>query len=299
MRYKMKIIYFSKGSRGFRCLAYILSKGYDVAAIVAVQQEPELEDVADQFDIPVFIPERINTEDFAERLKSLTPDLFVLSGYNKILRPVIFNIPPLGTINLHGGHLPEYRGAAPINWQIIHGETIGGCAIIYVDEGIDTGDIIRQEYYRILPEDTHASVLRKTLDIFPPLLGKVLEDIQSGDVSVTPQDPLEGCYHTRRYPRDSRIHWRDMTDIQVHNLIRAMHGPYPSAFTYRGETKIEIEKSSLLDETIRGIPGRVPMSRDGSVIILAKNRGLLVEDIVVEGESVAPEKFFNLGDDLR
>ncbi len=293
----MKIIYFSKGSRGYQCLEYILGEGYQVEAIVGVQKE-ELDGIAAAHGIPVIIPERVNTEAFARKLRGFEADLFVMSGYNKILRPIIFNIPPLGTINLHGGRLPEYRGAAPINWQIIHGETIGGCAIIFVDEGIDTGDIIRQEYYRILPEDTHASILKKTLDIFPPLLGKVLEDILSGNVSVTPQDPVEGCYHTRRYPRDSKIHWQGMTDVQVHNLVRGMHGPYPSAFTYRDDTKIEIEKTSLLEETIRGIPGRVPMSRDGSVIVLAQNRGLLVEEIVVEGEPIVPEEFFNLGDDL-
>jgi len=294
----MKIVYFSKGSRGFRCLDFMLANNYFVKTIVAVQEEPELTDLAIEHEIPILIPDRVNTEEFAGKLKGLEPDLFVLSGYNKILRPVIFDIPPLGTINLHGGRLPEYRGAAPINWQIIHGETIGGCAIIYIDEGIDTGDIIRQEYYRILPEDTHASVLEKTLDIFPPLLVEVLEDIQSGNVTVTPQNPLEGCYHTRRYPRDSKIHWRDMTDVQVHNLVRAMHGPYPSAFTYRGETKIEIEKTSLLDESIRGIPGRVPMFKNGGVVVLAKNRGLQVEKIAVEGQSVIPEEYFELGDDL-
>jgi len=294
----MKIIYFSKGSRGFRCLDFILSKNYLVKAIVAVQGEPELTTLAKEHKIPILIPDRVNTEDFAGKLKKLDPDLFVLSGYNKILRPIIFDIPPLGTINLHGGRLPEYRGAAPINWQIIHGETIGGCAIIYIDEGIDTGDIIRQEYYRILPEDTHASVLEKTLDIFPPLLVEVLEDIQSGNVSVTPQNPVKGCYHTRRYPRDSKIHWRDMTDVQVHNLVRAMHGPYPSAFTYRGETKIEIERTSLLEEKIRGIPGRVPMFKNGGVVVLTKNRGLQVEEISVGGKSLIPEDFFDLGDDL-
>jgi methionyl-tRNA formyltransferase len=89
-----------------------------------------------------------------------------------------------------------------------------------------------------------------------------------------------------------------MTDVQVHNLVRAMHGPYPSAFTYRGETKIEIEKTSLLKETIRGIPGRVPMFKNGAVVVLTKNRGLQVEEISVEGKSLIPEDFFDLGDDL-
>jgi len=280
-------------------LRHILDQDYSVRAIVGVQQERDLNQISEKFKIPYYFPNKVNTISFAKRLETHDPDLFILSGYNKILKPVIFSIPPSKTINLHGGRLPEYRGAAPINWQIINGESIGGCAIIYLDEGIDTGDIIRQEYYRIHPEDTHASVLRKTLDIFPPLLVRVLEDIERDEVTVTPQDPAEGCYHTRRYPRDSKIDWNHMTDIQVHNLIRGMHGPYPAAFTYRDDTKIEIEKSHLLKETITGIPGRVPMTRDDGVIVLAKNRGILVSQIVVNGTPQVPAEFFQLGDDLK
>lgn len=294
----MNIVYFSKGTRGSRCLEQVLSREYQVKAIVAVQKEGPLEDIAELYDLPVLIPERVNTEAFAQKLRTYDPDLFVMSGYNKILKPVIFEVPPLGTINLHGGKLPEYRGAAPINWQIIHGETIGGCAIIYIDEGIDTGDIIRQEYYRISPADTHATVLEKTLEIFPALLIEVLEEIENGTVSVTVQDPLEGEYHTRRYPRDSKIDWQKMSDVEVHNLVRGMHGPYPAAFTFRDQTKIEIEKTRLLEETIKGIPGRVPLSRDGGVVVIAKNRGLLVEEIVVDGRPQSPGDFFDLGDDL-
>lgn len=294
----MNIIYFTKGVRGQACLEAILDRGYQVTAAVAVQKEQGLSEITAKYGIPVIIPEQVNSEGFAQRLKDFDPDLFILSGYNQILRPLIFDIPPLGTINLHGGRLPQYRGAAPINWQIIQGETQGGCAVIYVDEGIDTGDIIAQELYPITPQDTHASVLKKTLDIFPRLLVEVLEDITAEQVTVTEQDPLGGCYFTRRYPRDSKIAWREMTDVQVHNLIRGMHGPYPAAFTLRGEKKVEIEESQLLEENIRGIPGRVPMFREGAAVVLAKNRGLLINQLVVEGKKTAPADFLKIGDDL-
>ena len=295
----MNIIFFAKGKRGQRCLDYLLQRDYQIQAVVTIQEEPALKTMIANREVPILIPEKVNTKRFAKTLKSYDPDLFVLSGYNKILRPVIFDIPPLGTINLHGGLLPEYRGAAPINWQIINGETIGGCSIIYVDEGIDTGDIIRQQYYRIHPEDTHASVLEKTLEIFPPLLRKVLEDIEKGQETVIPQDPEEGSYYTRRYPRDSKIDWKGMSDIEVHNLVRGMHGPYPAAFTFRGEQRVEIDRTTLINETVKGVPGRVPKQRENSVIVLAKNRGLLVDVIHVDGQSIPPAEFFNLGDDLR
>jgi methionyl-tRNA formyltransferase len=295
----MNIIYFSKGVRGTRCLKKILDSGYQVSAVVAVNQEKDLEELSKEYNFPILIPEKINSDETVKLLKHYNPDLFILCGYNKIIKSLIIDIPPLGTINLHGGKLPDYRGAAPINWQIINGETTGGCSILYVDEGIDTGDIIAQEIYPISPEDTHGSVLEKTLEIFPRLLMEVLTQIKDGTVKRSPQNPLEGCYYSRRYPRDSEILWRDMTDIQVHNLVRGMHGPYPAAFTYRKDTKVEIHKTELLEETITGTPGRIPQKRGKGVIILTKNRGIVIKEISVDDQSIHPADYFNIGDDLN
>lgn len=294
----MRLVYFSKGLRGSLCLKASLEAGQTIAAVVGVTPEAELDTLGKEAGFPVIYPTRINSPEVLEQLKAFQADCFVLSGYNKILKKPLIEIPPLGTINLHGGKLPEYRGAAPINWQIINGEEIGGCCIIYVDEGIDTGDIIAQEIYSITPEDTHASVLEKTLDIFPALLVKVLREIEAGTVKATAQNPEEGSYYCRRYPRDSRIDWKGLTDSQVHNLVRGMHGPYPAAFTYRGDQKVEIEQTRLLSETIRGVPGRVPHKRGRSVVVLAANRGILIDEILIEGNRIDPAVFFQIGDDL-
>ncbi len=294
----MKIVYFTKGQRGSTCLAYILEKGYSVGAVIGVDQEDEVDQLAEQYGFPILLLDKINSLESVAQLKELDSDLFVLCGYNKILKKSVIEIPPLGTINLHGGKLPEYRGAAPINWQIINGEIIGGCSIIYVDEGIDTGDIIAQEIYPLEAEDTHASVLDKTLEIFPRLLVQVLEQVESGTVQTIKQDPLAGKYFRRRYPRDSRIDWSGMTDVQVHNLVRGMHGPYPAAFTYRDDIKVEIDRTELLEETITGIPGRIPQKRAHQAVVLAKNRGLVILEITVDGEKTDPSTFFKIGDDL-
>ena len=294
----MNIIYFSKGVRGSRCLAQILDSGYQVKAVVAVNQDDDLETMANEYGFPILIPELLNTEETVQILEEYNPDLFILCGYNKILKPMIFNIPPRGTINLHGGKLPEYRGAAPINWQIINGETTGGCSILYVDEGIDTGDIITQKIYPIKAEDTHASILEKTLTIFPPLLVEVLQQVEDGTVKSVPQDPLEGRYFSRRFPRDSQINWQLMDDVQIHNLVRGMHGPYPAAFTFRDNTKIEIDKTQLLQKSITGTAGHIPQKQGRHVIVLAKNRGLLIEEITIDGQRIDPSDFFKVGDEL-
>jgi len=295
----MKIVYFSKGTRGSICLAHILEAGYEVLAVVGVSPEVGLTALSEEYGFQTIYPERINSPASVTRLRDYNADLFVLSGYNKILKKQVIEIPPMGVINLHGGRLPEYRGAAPINWQIIQGEKTGGCCIIYVDEGIDTGDIIAQEIYPITPEDTHASVLEKTLEIFPRLLVESLKRIEAGTVQAQKQDKLKGKYYTRRYPRDSKIDWKTMTDIQVHNLVRGMHGPYPAAFTTRAGRKIEIDQTRLLDEIICGVPGRVPHKRGSAVVALAANKGLLIEKITVDGEQVDPAAYFKIGDDLE
>jgi methionyl-tRNA formyltransferase len=292
----MKIIYFSKGIRGTRCLEHLLRTGYTVAAVVAVVREDDLLSLSEKYAFPILYPEKINTEDMVQELSSFEADLFVLCGYNKILKSIIIDIPPLGTINLHGGKLPEYRGAAPINWQIINGETSGGCSIIYVDEGIDTGDIIAQEIYPINPDDTHASVLEKTLTIFPSLLERVLNQIEDGTVSAVPQDLNRGGYYRRRYPRDSQIDWVNMTDIQVHNLVRGMHGPYPAAYSFLDDLKVEFDQTRILDENLTGRPGVVKLDPDLGFIVFAKNRGLAIEQITVAGKSASPEKYLNAGD---
>ena len=295
----MNIIYFTKGIRGSICLEHVLENGFQIGAVIAVVPENEIQILSERFKFPVVFLEKINSPESVAQLKQLGGDLFVLCGYNKIIKNQVIDIPSLGTINLHGGKLPEYRGAAPINWQIINGEKTGGCSIIYVDEGIDTGDIIAQEIYPISSEDTHASILEKTLQIFPRLLIDVLRQVEDGTVNAIPQDPRTGGYFGRRYPHDSLIHWESMTDLEVHNLVRGMHGPYPSAYSFKDGEKIEFEKTAVLVDTVSGSPGIVVQIRGREVIVMARNRGLLIKEILVNGERYDPAAILKVGDDLN
>jgi len=294
----MKIVYFSKGVRGTVCLAEVLRGGHTIAAVVTSGRDDELKSLCESNKLPLYIPENPNTVELAGLLKTLNAEMFVCSGYNKILKPLIFKIPTLGTINLHGGRLPFYRGAAPINWQIINGETVGGCCVLFVDSGIDTGPIIRQELYPISEDDTHQSVLDKTLRIFPKLLTEVLQDFENGNIHASDQNLEDGFYYTRRYPEDSRINWRTMTDIQVRNLARGMHGPFPHAFTFRENEKVEIESTALLKENIKGVSGRVVLKRDEGVVVICMNRGIVVTEIRIRGETLNPRYIFNIGEML-
>ena len=292
----MNVVYFSKGARGRVCLAALTRTAHRVVAVVATDPEADLTALCRDYGIQLLVERNPNTESFAGQLRALRADVFVCSGYSKILKPIVFSIPPKGTINLHGGRLPQYRGAAPINWQIINGERVGGCCVLYVDEGIDTAPILRQELYDISSDDTHQTVLDRTLEIFPRILVDVLDDIERGSAAARPQSREEGCYFSRRYPDDSRIAWAGQTDEEVHNLVRGMWGPYPHAFTtLRGE-KLDVERTSILAETIRGIPGRVALKRDDGVVVICRNRGVLVREVRRDGAVLPARDVLRTGD---
>ena len=252
--------------------------------------------------IPTYFPQKVNSPGFVARLQRFAPDMFVLSGYNQILHQPLIHMPPLGVLNLHGGKLPEYRGAAPINWQIIKGETLGGCCIILVDEGIDTGDIIEQASYEIAEDDTAGDIVAKQLDLFPPMLIRAIQGIESGSITRVKQDPDRGAYFIRRYPKDSRIHWSNMTAQEIHNLIRAMQGPsYPPAFSfYKGE-KYSFHKSRMMREDIFGRTGRIALKRKEGVVVIAKDRGLLVSrvSLVESNDFVNPRYLLETGEDFE
>lgn len=303
----MKIVYFGNNPRGVVCLRRLIDNSDDIVAVVAHPEEKTIGyqgrsvyQIATDNDIPCRRPEKVNSAENVDWLKSLNSDLFILSGYNQILRAGVLGIPSGGTINLHGGKLPQYRGVAPINWQIINGETKGACSVIFVDEGIDTGDIIAEKEYEIALNDTAETVVNKTLAIFPDLLVDAIERIKSDKLALVHQDPAQACYYTRRYPRDGEIYWRDMTALQVHNLIRALVAPYPGAFTHYGGDKVTIWKASLLERKVVGVPGRVVLRQRNGVVITAMDRGLLIESVQPDNSEIVParEYFTALGKDL-
>jgi methionyl-tRNA formyltransferase len=223
-----------------------------------------------------------------------------MAGYNQILRGKVLSVPEIGVLNLHGGKLPEYRGGSTLNWMIINGETEGGVAILFADEGIDTGKIVLQKKFPIDADDTIVDIINKTDQIFPEMLTTVLNQIENETTNLTPQSSEDGCYYHSRRPQHGEIHWREHTAKEVYDLVRALAGPYPSAFTKYDDIIIKIEKSTILNETVRGVPGRVCLRRPKGVVVIAQDRGILVEKVTPEtGKTQDATEFFDsIGVDL-
>jgi len=297
----MKIVFFGNGVRGVKCLEALVEAKENVVAVVGHPGEKtEFIRYAVDLGIEIYNPNNVNGAEFYCKMTELKADLFILSGYNQILKPDIINLPSNACINLHGGLLPDYRGCAPINWQIINGENRGGCCILFVDKGIDTGNIITQSYYDISEKENSLDIVNKQLCLFPEMLVKVLKDFKRGCVEGVPQNKNEGCYYTRRYPRDSIIKWETMTAIQVYNLVRALVDPYPNAFTYYRNKKLLIRKANKIIPPIKGIPGRLSLKRQEGIIISCKDESLLITEVAFDEDKIPfnPASIFKIGTDF-
>ncbi len=284
----MKIVLAGKKDRATACLDKLLSSKHEVSTVVTPVNDsagfwyPSLSERAEQNNIPVSSPENINSESAIEYLKNINPDAVVLASYTQIIGKDLLSIPEYGFINLHGGKLPEYRGSSTLNWMVINGETEGGVSIIKIDEDIDTGPILTQEKFTIAPSHTIADVVKTTLEVFPRLLTETLDKLEQGGIKEIPQETTQGAYYHSRKPEDGRIDWRTMRDVDIYNLVRALTKPYPGAFFYYNGEKYLCWKAGLVEEEMKGIPGRVTRKTQEGAIVIAKNRGVLIKEIQKE-----------------
>jgi methionyl-tRNA formyltransferase len=184
--------------------------------------------------------------------------------------------------------------------MIIEGEREGGITILFADKVIDNGGILVQKQFPIEIDDTIMDVMRKSDELFPGMLIEAVERIERGNPDIIPQTRTEGAYYHSRRPRDGEIHWRHQSAERVHNLVRALDGPYPSAFTTYDGQKLLIEKTSPLNETIRGTPGRVARRTPDGVAVVAADRSVLVEVVRrTDDRAIDANEFFEtVGVDL-
>ena len=275
------------GVRSVRCLHALAEAGRVPVLVVGhagVEGPGSLQAEARGRGLPVMAPEDPNGDAFVAAVRDLEVDLGVLAGYTPILKPGLLEAPRLGFINLHGGKLPEYRGAAPINWQIINGETRAGLAVIKVDVGIDTGDILEEREYAIGPDDRYDEIVDKTLGLFPAMLNEVMARYEAGRTEGRPQDPDQGAYWCRRYPEDGLVDFRNMRARQVHDLVRALAPPMPGAFAFHQGRRVILHRTRLMERIVKGRAGRVVLRRPEGVVVMARDRGLLLTEIRLPGQ---------------
>ena len=212
--------------------------------------------------LPVSQPEKIkDNPDFRRQLESLAPRAIVVVGYGRLIPPWMLGLPPLGNINLHASLLPQYRGAAPIQWAIANGESVTGNTTMLLNEGLDTGDILLQEEIRIAPQDTAATLGPRMAESGARLMVKTLRELEAGRIRPKPQDSSRATLALILTKEDGRIDFqRPARDI--FNRMRGFQ-PWPGAFTvFRGKnlavhTAAPVERRDIPPGELRVEQGRL------------------------------------------
>ena len=247
-------VVFAYHDVGARCLRVLRAHGIDVPLVVTHPDDPQemgwfvrVADVADELGLPWIAPDDINAQDVVERVAAIAPD-FVFSFYcRQMLKPPLLALARRGALNMHGSLLPLYRGRAPVNWAVLHGERRTGATLHYMADKPDAGDIVAQQAVPILPDDTARDVLEKVTVAAEICLDEALPALVAGTAPRRPNDIANGSYFGGRTPDDGRIDWR-RSAVAIHNLVRAVAPPYPGARTTIAGVAARVLKTRVLDD---------------------------------------------------
>ena len=262
----MHAVVFAYHDVGVNCLKALLAAGIQVDLVVTHQDDPH-ENVwfasvaklcADQH-IPYITPSANDLDALIPKLQALAPDYIFSFYYRHMIPAQILACAKITALNMHGSLLPKYRGRAPVNWAILHGETETGATLHIMEAKPDAGDIVGQASVSIGPNETATDVFGKVSQAAVKVITEALPKLIQGKVPRKPNELQKGSYFGGRKPSDGQIHWHQKA-IQVHNLVRAVAPPYPGAFTYhQGQTMIVARTSlkglfpSNLDLGVQGI----------------------------------------------
>ncbi len=202
--------------------------------------------------LTVLQPEKLKDPQFLETLKSLNADLQIVVAF-RMLPEVVWNMPPMGTLNLHGSLLPQYRGAAPINWAIINGEKITGVTTFKLKHEIDTGDVLLSEEIKIEEEENAGTLHDKMKEIGAEVLFKTVLSLAENNIQEKPQSNLNIKHAPKIFTETCKIDW-SKTAEEIHNLIRGL-SPYPAAFTFLDEKKLKVFSAKKEINTPQVNPG--------------------------------------------
>jgi methionyl-tRNA formyltransferase len=228
---------------------------------------------------PIFQPAKIKDPQPIEQIRDLTPDVIVVAAYGQILPGDVLEIPRLACLNLHASLLPRWRGAAPIQASIVAGDRETGITVMYMDEGLDTGDILLQRSAEILVNDTGGSLHDRLAQIAPEVLLESLRLVAAGNAPRIPQDNARATYAPKLKREHGLIDWSESAEA-IERKIRA-YDPWPGAFMKVDSQNLKIFSASVVD--LNGQPGEIlRSSRD--LIVATRKRALCLAEVQLEGK---------------
>lgn len=255
---------------------------------------------AEKHGLPVLQPERLRRPESVEAIRKLQPDLIVTAAYGQILPKSVLDMPKLGCINIHASLLPKYRGGAPIHYAVMNGDAVTGVTIMYMAEGLDTGDMISRIEVPIGDEDTTGTMFDKLSAAGAELLAMTLPDLLAGRVQAVPQVDSEAVYSPNITREQERIDWTQPAQV-IWNLVRALH-PRPGAYTlWNGEVlKIwSCAKPDAAEPSKPGVtPGTVLEVGPGGILVAAGKGTLKITELQPAGKKAMDAATFVRGGQL-
>ncbi|MCK9443518.1 MAG: methionyl-tRNA formyltransferase [Tissierellaceae bacterium] len=288
----MNIIFMGTPNFAVPTLEALFAQGYTIDLVVTQKDRPKgrgkkvlytpVKEKALELGLEVYQPDSINSPESIDFLRKLSPDFMVVVAYGQILKENVLEIPKYGCYNVHASLLPKYRGAAPINWAIIDGESMTGVTIMEMEEGLDTGDIILKESIPIENEDDSLSIHDKLSELGANLIISALEKISKGDYSKVPQNHLESTYAAKLNKDLGKIDWNKST-IEIVNLIRGLK-PWPSAYFIYNEEIVKVHKGKAISSNLKGKIGEIIKVNSEGIFVCAHDGIVVMEEIQFPGK---------------
>lgn len=288
----MKIVFMGTPEFAVPCLQKIIDEGHEVLGVVTQPDKPKgrgkklsmppVKELALKYDIPVYQPIKAREESFVETLKEINPELIVVVAFGQILPKSILDIPKLGCVNVHASLLPKYRGAAPLNWVIINGEEKTGVTTMYMDVGLDTGDMILKSEIPLDDEITAGELHDKMMIDGAEVLKETIDLIEQGKAPREKQNDENTCYSPIMDKSLGNIDWKKSAK-EIHNLVRGVN-PWPSAYTSYENQTMKIWKTKVLNEKSNNEPGTIiSVDKEGIKVCTADNL-ILISEIQMSGK---------------
>ncbi|OOB76912.1 MAG: methionyl-tRNA formyltransferase [Epulopiscium sp. Nuni2H_MBin003] len=297
----MKIVFMGTPDFAVPTLEMLIEEGHKIELVVTQPDKPKgrgnkqsfspIKEVAIKHNLPVGQPTKLrNNTEFLEIIKNIAPDLIVVVAFGQILPKEILELPPLGCINIHGSILPKYRGAAPIQWAVIDGEHKTGVTIMYMDEGLDTGDMLYKKEIEILEEDNSGTLFEKMSELGKEALKEALPAIISGGKQRIPQQHENATIAPRITKSLGKIDF-NLPATVISNLIKGLY-PWPIAFIEYKDMLIKIHKACVVEEDSEKRPGTiVKVDKDGIMVQTSDKMLLLTEIQVPNKKKIAVSEY--------
>lgn len=280
----MKILFMGTPDFAQESLKAIYEENYEIVGVVTNPDKPKgrgmkmvaspVKEFAVSKELEIYQPEKVRkNEEFIEKIKELNPDLICVVAYGKILPKEILDIPKFGCINVHASLLPKYRGAAPIQWAVLNGDKETGVTTMYMDIGMDTGDMILSEKVQIRDSETTGELWNKLAKIGGRLLIETIKQIESGTAPRIKQGK-DFTMAPMLKKEIARINWKEQSALQIKNLVRGLN-PIMGAYTYLKGKKIKFWKVEIIKESELEVENQEP----GTVLYSDSKKGLLIKSV--------------------